>query len=164
MAPRIRPAEGPRDLAVVRELFLEYADGLGVDLAFQGFERELRDLPGDYVPPRGALFLAETEEGSVVGCVALRPLDASTAEMKRLYLRPSGRGTGLGRRLAVHVIDEARRLGYRAIRLDTLPAMTEAIALYRALGFREIAPYRHNPVPGALFLERALDGPADGAR
>jgi ribosomal protein S18 acetylase RimI-like enzyme len=162
--PRIRPAEGPRDLAVVRELFREYADGLGVDLAFQDFERELRELPGDYVPPRGALFLAESDPGSFLGCVALRPLDATIAEMKRLYLRPSGRGTGLGRRLAVHVIDEARRLGYRTIRLDTLPSMAQAIALYRTLGFREIPPYRHNPVPGALFLERILDDPVVGAR
>jgi ribosomal protein S18 acetylase RimI-like enzyme len=157
VAPRIRPAAGPRDLAVARELFREYADGLGLDLAFQDFERELRELPGDYAPPRGGLFLAEGDPGSFLGCVAVRPLDGATAEMKRLYVRAVGRGLGLGRRLAEEAIAEARRLGYRAIRLDTLPAMTQAIALYRALGFHEIAAYRHNPVPGAFYFERSLD-------
>jgi ribosomal protein S18 acetylase RimI-like enzyme len=158
VAPRIRPAAGPGDLAVARELFREYADRLGLDLGFQDFERELRELPGGYAPPGGALFLAEDDSGSFLGCVAVRPLDEVTAEMKRLYVRASGRGLGLGRRLAETAIAEARRLGYRAIRLDTLPSMTEAIALYRALGFHEIAPYRHNPVPGAIYFERALAG------
>jgi len=157
VAPRIRPAVGPRDLCAARELFREYADGLGLDLGFQDFERELRDLPGEYAPPRGALFLAESDTDSYLGCVALRPLDGATAEMKRLYVRSAGRGHGLGRRLARQAIEEARRLGYRALRLDTLPSMTEAIALYRELGFREIAAYRHNPVPGALFFERPLE-------
>ena len=143
------------DLAVVRELFNEYAAGLGVDLCFQGFERELAELPGDYAPPGGRLLLAWAE-GGPIGCAALRPLGDGTCEMKRLYVRPAARGTGLGRRLATTVIGEARRIGYDRMRLDTLPSMSEAIALYRSLGFSEIAPYRANPIPGALFLELAL--------
>jgi ribosomal protein S18 acetylase RimI-like enzyme len=151
----IRPATG-EDIETVRALFDEYAGELPVDLAFQGFAAERDGLPSEYVPPRGRLLLAEAG-GAALGCAALRPLDARTAEMKRLYLRPAARGTGLGRRLAQAVIDEARVAGYDALRLDTLPSMGAAIAMYRALGFREVAPYRHNPVPGALFLELALD-------
>jgi ribosomal protein S18 acetylase RimI-like enzyme len=156
----IRPARPGPDIETVRALFDEYAAELGVDLSFQGFEAERDGLPGEYVPPRGRLLLAETS-GTAAGCVALRPIDAQTAEMKRLYLRPSARGTGLGRRLALAIIAEARGGGYARLRLDTLPSMGAAIGMYRALGFREIAPYRHNPVPGALFLELAL-GPRPG--
>lgn len=156
---RIRPASGRDDTETARKLFREYADALGVDLGFQDWERELSELPGAYAPPRGALFLAE-DEGTFLGCVALRPLDSETCEMKRLYVRPQGRGRGLGRRLAERAIEEGRRLGYARMRLDTLPFMSEAKALYHGLGFREIAPYRHNPVPGSLFLERDLR--ADG--
>ena len=156
----IRPARPGPDIETVRALFDEYAAELGVDLSFQGFEAERDGLPGEYVPPRGRLLLAETS-GTAAGCVALRPLDARTAEMKRLYLRPMARGTGLGRRLAQAVIDEARSAGYEHLRLDTLPSMGAAITMYRALGFREIPAYRHNPVPGALFLEREL-GPRPG--
>ena len=151
----IRQASGPDDIDTARKLFREYADALGIDLGFQDWERELRDLPGAYAPPRGALFLAE-RDGASVGCVALRPLDPPICEMKRLYVRPEGRGSGLGRRLAEHVIEEGRRLGYARMRLDTLPSMSAAIGLYRELGFREIAPYRFNPVPGALYLELDL--------
>jgi GNAT superfamily N-acetyltransferase len=151
----VSPAAFPEDTELVREMFREYADGLGVDLAFQGFEEELRRLPGDYAPPAGALLVAR-DGPRAVGCVALRRLDAECSEMKRLYVRPSHRGRGLGRRLAEAVIAEARRIGYARMRLDTLPAMGEAHALYGALGFREIPPYRENPVPGARFLELDL--------
>ena len=136
-------------------------DGLGIDLSFQGFEEEVRDLPGAYAPPPGSLLLAleeakRCEGAAALGCVAVRRLDAETAEMKRLYLRPAARGRGLGRSLAEAALAEARRLGYRRLRLDTLPGMEAAQAIYRELGFREIAPYRANPVPGARFLEIEL--------
>jgi putative acetyltransferase len=151
----IRPVSGAADLDTVRALLDEYARELAIDLSFQGFARERAGLPGDYVPPRGCLLLAEIE-GAAAGCAALRPFDDAVAEMKRLYVRPSARGTGLGRQLAEAIIAEATRAGYDRLRLDTLPSMGAAIAMYRRLGFREIPPYRHNPVPGALFLERRL--------
>lgn len=139
----------------MRRLFLEYQESLGVDLCFQGFDREVAELPGDYTPPAGRLLVAR-DDGTAVACVALRRLDAATCEMKRLYVRPAQRGLGLGRALAGAVIDEARRIGYRRMRLDTLPSMTEAAALYERLGFQEIEPYTANPVPGARFLQLAL--------
>ena len=148
----IRPVHDPADVEEVRTLFREYADSLGVDLSYQDFARELAWLPGDYAPPRGALLLA-TIEGAVAGCVALRPLDADTCEMKRLYARGTYRGAGLGRALVRAIIGEARRIGYARMRLDTLPSMTAAIALYRSLGFRPINAYRHSPVAGTLYLE-----------
>ena len=156
----IRPASGGADMEAVRALFDEYAQELAIDLSFQGFAQERDTLPGDYVPPRGRLLLADMN-GTAAGCVALRPLDARTAEMKRLYLRPPARGTGLGRRLALAILAEAESAGYDLLRLDTLPSMQAAIAMYRALGFHEIPAYRHNPVPGALFLEMTL-GPRPG--
>jgi len=152
---RIEPVNGEADLADVRALFREYADALGVDLGFQGFEAELAGLPGDYAPPRGRLLIAR-ESGRAVGCAALRPLGPDVCEAKRLYVRPEARGTGLGRQLTDALIAEARAIGYGRLRLDTLPGMTQAIALYRSLGFRVIAPYRYNPIEGTLFLEKDL--------
>jgi ribosomal protein S18 acetylase RimI-like enzyme len=160
----IRPAAFPRDLELVRGLFREYADGLGVDLCFQDFDAELAGLPGEYSAPAGRLLLAwrgdagdgETPVGCValraVGGVALRAVGAGTCEMKRLYLRPGLRGMQLGRRLAERIVAEARAAGYARICLDTLPSMSAAIGLYTALGFKAIEPYVYNPIPGALFL------------
>ena len=140
----------------VRALFLEYAESLGFSLCFQGFDEELRALPGMYAPPRGRLLLA-VEEGRPAGCVGLHRWDGSAAEMKRLYVRSEFRGRDLGRKLALAALDEARAAGYRSVRLDTIPSkMQAAIALYRQLGFREIPPYRENPIPGALYLELRL--------
>ena len=143
------------DLDAVRALFREYADSLGFPLDFQDFDRELDALPGAYAPPRGVLLLARVD-GDPAGCVGLRPLDESTCEMKRLYVRPAHRALGLGRLLAEAVVAEARARGYARMRLDTVPGMETAQALYRALGFRVIEPYRENPVPGAAFLELEL--------
>ena len=129
----------------------EYAAWLQVDLCFQNFEQELAGLPGDYAPPRGRLLIAEG-----AGCIALRPIDDDICEMKRLYVRPEHRGSGLGRRLVQAIIDEARSIGYRRMRLDTMPVMDKAQALYASFGFREIEAYRYNPEPGARFLELDL--------
>jgi len=152
----ISAAASGEDVAQAKTLFLEYANGLGFSLCFQGFDRELAELPGRYAPPEGALFLAR-EGSELAGCIALRPLEeAGACEMKRLYVRDAFRGRSLGRRLAEKAIDEARRIGYARMRLDTLPTMTRAIPLYRSLGFREIEPYTVNPVEGALFFEKTL--------
>ncbi len=155
MRLRIDPAVSADDLTAARELFLEYAAALGVDLKFQGFEAELAGLPGRYAGPEGLLLLAWVEE-RVAGCVALRRLSPEVAEMKRLYVRPAFRGSALGRALVEAVIAEAKSIGYRRIRLDTLPSMSSARGLYRSLGFREIEPYTANPVPGTAFLELVL--------
>jgi putative acetyltransferase len=148
-------AEAPRLVARARALFVEYAASTGIDLCFQNFDAELSGLPGEYAPPAGRLLLAVEAEAEV-GCVALRPLDDAICEMKRLYVRPPYRSRGLGRALAAAVVQEARGIGYRAMRLDTLASMTTAIALYRSLGFQTIAPYRYNPFPEAVYMELKL--------
>ena len=147
--------ETPRQIEEVRRLLREYEASLNVSLCFQGFEKELADLPGDYAPPRGRLLLG-SDGNQPAGCIALRGLDAETCEMKRLYLRPEFRGQGAGRRLARALIQEARTLGYKRMRLDTLAAMQDAKALYESLGFRHIEPYYHNPHPGTEFMELEL--------
>ncbi len=148
------------DMLAVREIFLEYASTLSVDLDFQDFSSELATLPGDYAPPRGALLLARVED-AVAGCCALRPMDNSdypnAAEMKRLYVRKAFRGFGLGRELTEAILDEARRAGYSTVLLDTLDEMEAARALYEDLGFEEIPPYYHNPHAGAHYLKVDLD-------
>lgn len=151
----LRDAEGAADMDTVRTLFREYQAGLGVSLCFQDFETELAELPGKYVDPSGCLLLA-TSDGRAAGVVALRALDGGICEMKRLYVRPAARGRGLGRKLAVSVVDEARKRGHRAMRLDTLPQLAAAIELYRSLGFVEIGNYCDNPIPGARFFELVL--------
>jgi len=152
---RIRAAEFPKDLAVVRGLLHEYAESLGVDLCFQGFEAELASLPGAYAPPRGRLLLAWNGDDAV-GCVALRPLAGNDCEMKRLYVQPHVRGTRIGRDLAERLCSEAREAGYSRMYLDTLPSMEAAQKLYASLGFRSTGPYVFNPVPGARFLTLEL--------
>src|SRR5579862_1218363 len=149
---RIESAETPEFVATIRNLFVEYSESLEVDLCFQGFAEELAKLPGDYARPAGRLLLA-FQGDEVGGCGALRPLSSDVCEMKRLYVRPAFRGKGAGGAIIDALITSAREIGYQRMRLDTLPSMATAIAIYRSLGFREIAPYRPNPVPGALFFE-----------
>jgi ribosomal protein S18 acetylase RimI-like enzyme len=153
---QLRPPSCESELGQARDIFREYASTLKVDLCFQGFEDELRTLPGDYAEPRGALLLAWIN-GSVAGCCALRPLDASdysnAAEMKRLYVRPAFRGLRLGRQLAEGILDAARRAAYSCVLLDTLDDMEAARALYEDLGFEELPPYYHNPHAGAHYLK-----------
>lgn len=149
-------AIGPaRDFAEVRRLFEEYAASVGFSLCFQGFDQELAGLPGRYAPPSGALLIARDGHSSA-GCVALRKIGDGICEMKRLYVRPSFQRTGLGRRLVDAILVEARQREYSAMRLDTVPSMKAAIALYESLGFREIPPYTENPIEGARYLELRL--------
>ena len=149
-------AESAAQVALARELFLEYAGWLGFSLCFQNFDEELAGLPGAYAPPRGRLLLA-LHDGETAGCVALRPILDDACEMKRLYVRPAFRGLGLGRELAVRIVEEARALGYARMLLDTVPdKMAGAIKVYRSLGFEERAPYYQTPDQGFLFMELKL--------
>ncbi|MDR7306873.1 GNAT family N-acetyltransferase [Rhodoferax saidenbachensis] len=156
---RLLQPQSPADLDGVRVLFKEYADSLGVDLCFQNFEAELRQLPGEYAPPRGSLLVAVVGD-AFAGCCALRPLDSAdysnASEMKRLYVRPEFRGLGLGRMLAEGILDAARQSGYSCVLLDTLDDMESARALYAELGFEDVPPFYYNPIPGAHYLKAEL--------
>ncbi len=155
-AVSLRPAQFPDDLQTVRELFLDYQAGLGIDLCFQGFDAELAQLPGEYAPPAGALMLALVD-GEPAGCCALRPLHdthhLNACEMKRLFVRRAFRGFGLGRLLVERILTEGQLAGYTTMLLDTLNDMETARALYQQAGFMEVAPYYHNPIPGAHYLK-----------
>jgi putative acetyltransferase len=151
----IKKVSSAAEIEEIRKLFLEYADSLNFPLHFQDFEKEVALLPYEYAAPGGMLLLA-TVQRDPAGCVAMRKIDDQTCEMKRLYLRNTYRGLGLGKKLVLSLISEAIDLGYLKMRLDTAPSMIQAIALYRSLGFVEIETYRHNPVPGALFMELSL--------
>jgi putative acetyltransferase len=152
--PLVIDAQSPAQITKVRELFVEYQRALGVDLCFQAFDQELASLPGRYARPTGRLLLANDGE-SVLGVVGLRALKGADCEMKRLYVRPAGRGLGVGRLLTTTLINEARFAGYRRMLLDTLPGMTEAQRMYRSMGFTEVAPYCDYPIAGTLYM--ALD-------
>ncbi|MEP6706926.1 MAG: GNAT family N-acetyltransferase, partial [Pyrinomonadaceae bacterium] len=146
---KLLQAKSEKDVTQARQLFEEYAAWLEIDLCFQNFDRELAGLPGEYTPPSGCLLLAFVDE-QLAGCVALRKLGEGVCEMKRLFVRPDFRGQGLGRKLTEAIIEEARRIGYQRVRLDTLPPkMQTAVGVYRSLGFKEIGPYYKNPVAGA---------------
>jgi ribosomal protein S18 acetylase RimI-like enzyme len=155
MTAQLQQAQSAAEIAEARRLFMEYAAAVGIDLCFQNFDEELSTLPGAYARPEGRLLLARVET-AVAGCIALRKMGDTACEMKRLYVRPAFRSRSVGRDLAHAIIREARTIGYRRMLLDTLPLMTDALRLYRALGFREIEPYYHNPVEGALFMELEL--------
>ena len=165
MTAALRQAATDADVALARALFVEYAAWLGVDLCFQGFDQELATLPGAYAPPAGRLLLAG-EPGTAFGCIALRPLEwrddrgpdpvPDIGEVKRLYVQPAHRHGGWGHRLATALLAEARAIGYRELKLDTLEWMTAARALYARLGFRECAPYYRNPLPGVVYMACTL--------
>jgi ribosomal protein S18 acetylase RimI-like enzyme len=153
----VAPVRTPDELAAVIALFRAYAASLDIDLSYQDFAAEMQAMPGKYAPPAGELLLARRSDGRPVGCVGLRPLEPrGCCEMKRLYVAPEGRGAGLGARLVAAVVREAERIGYREMRLDTLPSMTGAIALYRKFGFEPMEPYYATPVIGTIFMRRPL--------
>ncbi len=153
---RYLPAESKESIEQIRRLFLEYAGSLDFKLCFQDFDKELGSLPGEYAPPNGRLYLA-FDRSDPVGCVGLRRLGDGVSEMKRLYVKPNHRREGIGRELAELVINDARSIGYSKMRLDTVASMIPAINLYKSLGFKEIPPYRHNPIATALYLELDLE-------
>ncbi|MFN2517078.1 MAG: GNAT family N-acetyltransferase [Pyrinomonadaceae bacterium] len=153
----LKQAKSDEEIQQARQLFEEYAAWLGINLCFQNFDKELAELPGDYAPPTGRLFLA-VENNQTAGCVAVRKIGNGICEMKRLYVRPEFRGLGLGRTLTEGIVEAAGEIGYLRMRLDTLPGkMDKAIAMYRSLGFKDIDPYYKNPVDGVAFMELALD-------
>jgi ribosomal protein S18 acetylase RimI-like enzyme len=147
--------ENENETEIARQLFLEYARSLNFDLCFQDFDKELESLPGKYTPPSGRLILCYADD-SLVGCIALRKIDDEVCEMKRLYVKPEYRGLNLGLKLVKHLFDEARDIGYKKMRLDTLPVMDRAISLYKQQGFYEIEPYIFNPLPGVKYMEKEL--------
>ncbi len=151
----IRAAETPADFAAGKQLFLEYAQSLGFSICFQGFEQELADIHLQYGQPNGCLLLVKEGDG-LAGCAGVRRWQGDIAELKRMYLQPHTRGRGMGRQLLETALEHARRLGYRSIRLDTLPDMQAAIALYREFGFTDIPAYRENPFEGTIYLEKQL--------
>lgn len=151
----IRIAQSAADFDTAKQLFLEYAESLGFDICFQHFGQELVDIRVQYGAPDGCLLLA-AENGVDVGCAGVRRWKGAAAELKRMYLRPSARGAGGGRRLLQAALEQARQLGYRSIRLDTLPNMQAAVSLYRAFGFQDIPAYRENPFEGTIYLEKIL--------
>lgn len=153
--PNLVHVSSPEEMPLVRRLFEEYAASLNIDLCFQDFERELETLPGGYAPPEGAIIIAFSDD-EPVGCVALRRIENTVCEMKRLYVKPDHRGKGVGRALAGAAIGSARKIGYASMKLDTLRSMTEANALYVSLGFRECAAYRHNPCRNPVYMELSL--------
>lgn len=152
---KIISADSSELITKAKELVLEYASSLGVDLSFQDFETEISTFPEQYSPPRGRLLLAQCD-GEIVGCVGLRDSGGGKCEMKRMYVQPEHRGRGLGRALGERLISEARDIGYTHMRLDTVPAMKAAVSLYLSLGFKETEPYRFNPFEGVMFLELDL--------
>jgi putative acetyltransferase len=162
---KILPAKTGEEIRQIGLLLEEYAASLDFDLGFQNFKEELAHLPGDYAPPEGCLLLA-WRDGRIAGCVALRKISARGCEMKRLYVRPRFRSLGIGKALARAIIEEAGKIGYTLMRLDTVPAMKRARTLYESFGFKIIPAYRDNPVPGAEFLELKLgpDLPRDHQR
>lgn len=163
MEGELRAATGPRDMALARALFEEYAAWLAVDLCFQGFAQELASLPGAYAPPRGRLLLAG-EPGGAFGCIALRPIDERTGEVKRLYVQPAARGHGWGRRLVDAIVAEARAIGYRELKLDTLERMGEARALYASAGFVPCPAYYRNPLGDTIYMALSLGGSRQASR
>lgn len=147
--------ESEEHIEQIRQLLVEYAASLEFDLHFQNFERELAGLPGQYSPPDGRLLLA-VADGRPAGCAALRKFAGRDCEMKRLYVRPEFRGRGIGITLVLALLEEARKIGYSRMLLDTVPSMERAIRLYRGLGFKRIEPYRYNPIEGAVYMAMDL--------